>query len=199
MDINEDVYRAGELSAKLYGYFKIPHERKFLQRVKSGSSSDEQYLHEAIAEDVIEKMEDSCYYIVGPGTTTRAIMAKLGLKNTLLGVDLMYQKKLVGCDLNEKQLLSHLKGNENRAKVIITPIGGQGYILGRGNLQISPEVLRIVGRDNIILIATQQKINALSGRPLLVDTGSREVDEKLCDYYKITTGYHQSIVYKVTN
>lgn len=197
MDIDEDEYRNGILSAKLYGYLKIPYKRSYVQSAKAGSQPDERYSQEAIAFEVVEDMSDEFYYIIGPGTTTRAVMKKLDLDTTLLGVDLVHKRKLVGLDLNESELLGRIK--EKRTKLIITPIGGQGYLLGRGNQQISPEVIRQVGKENIIIIATTQKMNSLSGRPLLVDTGDREIDQLLSDYYKVITGHRESIVYKVAH
>jgi predicted polyphosphate/ATP-dependent NAD kinase len=195
MDIDEDEYRKGILSAKLYGYLRIPYRRSLVQGSKTGSQPDERYSQEAIAFEVVENMSDEPYYIIGPGTTVRAVMDKLNLKNSLLGVDLVHKKKLVGLDLNESELLERVK--EKKTKLIVTPIGGQGYLLGRGNQQISPEVIKQVGKENIIIIATTQKMNSLSGRPLLVDTGDREIDQLLSDYYKVITGHRESIIYRV--
>ncbi len=197
MDIDEEEYRRGILSAKLYGYMKIPFKKSYVQSLKAGSQPDENYSQEAIAFEVVENMSDEFYYIIGPGTTTRAVMTNLGLENTLLGVDLVYRKRLVGLDLNEAGLLRMIEGK--KAKLVITPIGGQGYLLGRGNQQISPEVIHSVRKENFVILATAQKINSLHGQPLLVDTGDRKIDQHLSDYYKIITGHRESIVYKVTH
>jgi predicted polyphosphate/ATP-dependent NAD kinase len=195
MDIDEEEFRQGQLFAKLYGYLKIPWERKLLQRLKAGSAVSEQYVHEAIAHEVVQNMENDCFYIIGPGTTTRAVMEKLNLSCTLLGVDLIYNKKLDGKDLNETQLIERIKGQAT--KLIVTPVGGQGYLFGRGNQQISPEVLKIVGKSNILIISSKHKLNALKGRPLLIDTGDKETDDMLCDYYRIITGYNEAVIYRV--
>jgi predicted polyphosphate/ATP-dependent NAD kinase len=196
MDIDEESFRRDILTAKLYGYLIIPFKKRYTQKLKAGSTPNERYSQEAIAAEVVENMTDEFYYIIGPGTTTRAIMEKLNLEYSLLGIDLVYKKKLIGKDLNESELLEKIKGNKN--KLIITPIGGQGYLFGRGNQQLSPEVIKHLGKDNIIIIATQQKISSLKGQPLLVDTGDKATNQLLCDYYKIITGYQEIIVYKVT-
>ena len=197
MDIDENDYRKGILSARLYGYLKIPFKRSYVQNLKAGSSGDEKYYQEAIAHEIIENMSSEYVYIIGPGTTTRAVMEKLSLESSLLGVDLVYKRKLIRKDVSEKELLEGIKGK--KAKLIITPIGGQGYLLGRGNQQVSPEVIKKVGKENIIIISTQQKINSLFGRPLLVDTGDATSDRLLSDYFRVITGYRESVIYKVTN
>jgi len=196
MDVNEKDLRREIVSAKLYGYLRIPYEERFLQRVKIGSSVSEKYNQESIAFDVVENMFDDYYYIIGPGTTTKAIMKKLNIDNSLLGIDLIFRRKLLGKDLNESELLKKISGK--KVKLILTPIGGQGYILGRGNQQLSPSVIRQIGKENIIIVATKQKINSLYGLPLLVDTGDEKLNQQLCGYYRIITGYRESIIYRVT-
>ena len=197
MDIDEEEFRRGHLFAKLYGYLKIPWERKLLQRLKAGSSVSEQYVHESIAHEVVGNMENDCNYIIGPGTTTRAVMTEMNLECTLLGVDLVYNKKLVGKDLNEAQLLEKIK--DQKIKLIVTPVGGQGYLFGRGNQQISPNVLKIVGKSNILIISSKHKLNELKGRPLLIDTGDKAMDEEFSDYYRIITGFNEAVIFRVSS
>lgn len=195
MDIDEESFRKGIVRAKLYGYLKIPYERMHLQSLKAGSPETESIAYQSIAEEIIENMQNDCFYIIGPGTTTRAIMEKLNLSNTLLGIDLIYNKELVASDLNETQLKSYIRGK--KVKLIITPIGGQGYLFGRGNQQLSPSIIKEIGKDNIIVVATRTKINSLYGEPLLIDTGETKLDELLSGYISVITGYRERIVYKV--
>jgi predicted polyphosphate/ATP-dependent NAD kinase len=196
MDIDEEAFRRGIVSAKLYGYLKVPFQRRLLQGLKTPSSPAEQAAMAAIAADVANKMEDGWLYIIGPGTTTRAITSRLGLDKTLIGVDVVAEGKLVAADVNESQLLKLIEGRN--AKIVVTPIGGQGYIFGRGNQQISPKVIEKVGRDNVIVVSTTGKIHSLRGRPLWVDTGDRAVDEMLSGHIRVTTGYNEQIIYRVS-
>jgi predicted polyphosphate/ATP-dependent NAD kinase len=195
MDVDEEAIRQGIVSARLYGYLKIPCERRLVPGRKSPSSPGEEAAMAAIAADVVGGMEDGWLYIIGPGTTTRAIASRLGLPKTLIGVDVVADGKLAAADANEAQLLALLE--ERQAKIVVTPIGGQGYLFGRGNQQIGPQVIRRVGRENLIVVSTPSKIHALGGRPLWVDTGDREVDEMLSGYIRVVTGYKEQIVYKV--
>lgn len=196
LDIDEDKFREDQLSIKLYGYLKIPVERGYIPGGKSPTPVSEKYNQEEIAADIIDEMSDDYYYIIGPGTTTKTIMKMLNLEHSLLGVDIIYKRKLIGKDLNEKQILEIIKGK--KAKIIVTPIGGQGYVFGRGNQQISPKVIREVGKDNIIIVATRRKLQTLRGRPLLVDTGDKELDKHLSGYYKVVTGYRERTIYKIS-
>jgi predicted polyphosphate/ATP-dependent NAD kinase len=196
MDIDEQAFRQDVLSAMLYGYLKIPFQRSLVQGQKAAISSSEQASLRAIARHVADRMEDGCLYIVGPGTTTRAITTELGLEKTLLGVDVVLGGELVAADANEARLLELLAGAS--ARIIVTPIGGQGCIFGRGNQQISPKVIKKVGRDNVIVVSTSEKINSLGGEPLWVDTGDRTVDEMLSGYMKVVTGYNEHIMYRVS-
>jgi predicted polyphosphate/ATP-dependent NAD kinase len=195
MDVDEQAFRENRISAKLYGYLRVPYEGTMIQGSKEGSSTKEELSLGGIAAEMAEKMRDEYLYIIGPGTTTKPIAEKLGLSKTLLGVDVVNRGVMVASDVNESQLLELIE--RTKAKVIVTVIGGQGFVFGRGNQQISPRVIRKVGRANIMIVATPEKLASLRGRPLLVDTGDEEVDRMLCGYFKVTTGYGRISVYKV--
>ncbi len=197
LDIDEEQYRKGNVNTKLYGYLNVPVERRFMQNKKAPSLQSEKSQQYEIAREVIDEMINDTYYIIGPGSTTRAIMEILNLQNTLIGVDLIYNKKLVANDLNEIQIFKYVSCNPS--KLIITPTGGQGYLLGRGNQQISDKVVRTIGKENIIVIATKDKIANLKGEPLLVDTGSNETNDMLKGYIKVITGYRERVMYKINS
>jgi predicted polyphosphate/ATP-dependent NAD kinase len=199
MDIDEKVLREEDrVSGKLYGYLKIPCDRKMTQSPKEASRAGENevVMMQTIADRVVDEMEEDWLYIIGPGTTTRSVMERLGLQNTLLGIDVVERKKNVANDVNEAQLIRIIDGK--KAKIIVTPIGGQGYIFGRGNQQISPEIIKRVGSDNIIVIATPSKISSLKLKPLLVDTGDEEVNQMLRGYKRVVTGYGEETVCRVS-
>lgn len=196
MDIDEEAFREGRLSARLYGYLQVPCSGELMQHLKIGGAETEESVLEAIAESVVEKMENDVTYIVGPGSTIAPIMGKLGLANTLLGVDVVENGKLLAGDVNEKQLLDLIEGK--KARIIVTVIGGQGYIFGRGNQQISADVIRKVGKENITVVATREKIFSLEYERLLVDTGDDEVNRMLCGFTRIVTGYNEELLYRVT-
>jgi predicted polyphosphate/ATP-dependent NAD kinase len=195
MDIDEDAFREGRLNAQLFGYMKIPYRQALIQGMKSGSAATEATTLEAIAFSIVDNMAEGVLYIIGPGTTTRPIAATLGLPKTLLGVDAILNRALVGADLNETQLLALVE--EYPAKIVVTPIGGQGFIFGRGNQQISPTVIRKAGPDNVIVVSPREKIYALDHQPLLVDTGDPDTDKLLSGYTRVVVGYDEVLVYRV--
>jgi predicted polyphosphate/ATP-dependent NAD kinase len=194
MDIDEEAFRQGSLSAQLYGFLRVPVRPGLVQSQKVPSTGEEASVS-AIAIDVVEKMEPGVLYILGPGTTVRAIAAEMGAKKTLLGVDVVLDRELVLADANEAQLLELV--DRRPAKIVVTLIGGQGFIFGRGNQQLSPRVIAAVGRENIVVVSAPDKLHALGQQALLVDTGDLEVDAMLSGYLLVTTGYNERAVRKV--
>ena len=195
LDIDEDQYRQEIINTKLYGYLHIPSEPAYMQCRKCSSSLSEADSFSAIADFVADTMEKDTYYIIGAGTTTRAVMRELELKNTLIGVDLVYNYELVANDIYGSQILDLI--GDKPAKLVVTVTGGQGFLFGRGNQQLTPEVLRRVGKENIIILAAKEKIIKLRGQPLLVDTGDAELDQYLSGYHYVICDYNETIVCKV--
>jgi len=150
-----------------------------------------------IAATVVEQMEDDVYYVLGSGTTVQAVMQQLGLENTLLGVDLVKNGELIATDCTASELLRLTKNAPT--VLILTIIGGQGHFIGRGNQQLSSELLERVGKDNIWLIATKTKINELAGRPLICDSQSDTINQRFSGLISITTGYRDQVIYPVAS
>jgi len=195
MDIDEGSFRSGSVRASLFGYLLVPFERRHLQAGKSAGGKNEMVEIDGVVREVSGRMLPEKLYLVGPGSTTAAVMRHLGCEGTLLGIDAIRNGRTVGKDLSEKEILRMIEpGNTG---LIITVIGGQGFILGRGNQQISPEVLRAIGKKNIIIIATPSKLGSLVGKALFVDTGDRSLDRDLCGYMRIVTGLGEETIFRV--
>jgi predicted polyphosphate/ATP-dependent NAD kinase len=195
MDIDEVSFRQGNVKAKLYGFLKVPEIKAYIQNVKSGGYSEKEAVA-GMAAEVTENMKNDILYIIGPGTTTRSIMNRLKLSNTLIGVDLVQNRQVLASDVNEKQLYNLL--GDKKARIIVTAIGGQGHIFGRGNQQLSPRVIRKVGKKNIIVVASKDKLISLKSQPLLVDTADLDLDRELCGYIRVITGFEDYVPYNVS-
>ena len=167
----------------------IPDERDYMQHGKAPSPVSEHAQQESIACDMVERMLPDTFYLIGPGSTTRTLMDEMGLPDTLIGVDLVCNKKIVQMDLSEQEILKRL--DEKPTHLILTPTGGQGYLLGRGNQQLSGRVVKKIGKENIHVLATKEKLFHLMGRALLVDTGDEEADRLLCGYTRVIVSYHE--------
>ena len=195
LDIDEEQYRQEVINTRLYGCLRIPRESDYTQCRKCSSGAGEEDSMVAIADYVADTMKKDTFYLIGAGTTTRAVMRELELPNTLIGVDLVCNYDLVASDIYGKQILELI--GDKPTKLVVTVTGGQGFLFGRGNQQLTPEVLRRVGKENIIILATKEKIIKLRGQPLLVDTGDPELDEYLSGYHHVICDYTETIVCKV--
>lgn len=187
VDLDEDALRQGKVYTSLHGYLRVPFHREYLQNKKAPTPLTDKEAQGAIALYIIDRMEKDITYLIGPGTSTQAILEGLGEKGTLVGVDVVQNGKVIQRDCTEKDLMRVVVSG--KTKLVLTPTGGQGFLLGRGNQQISPEVLRLVGKENIIVLATDDKLIKQQGRPLLVFTGDRKTDESLKGYFRVVTGY----------
>ena len=196
-DIDEEAFRLGKVRARHYGQLKVPGDLRYVQAVKQGGRESEELVLADLAAGVVEQMEPDTLYLMGSGSTVAACMAALGLENTLLGVDLVENGQLIGQDLCAAEILTRIRGR--RCRLIMTLIGGQGHLFGRGNQQLSPDVIRCVGLGNIQVLATKAKLAALAGKPLLVDTDDLQLNRALRGYLPITTGYKDQVIYPVAN
>jgi predicted polyphosphate/ATP-dependent NAD kinase len=199
MDLDEELYRKGEWKVRLYGIVKGIIEPTYIQVGKTCFESvSDDAVKDELAEhikDELEKHQD-CLFLFCAGGTIDYIAKKLTIKHTLLGIDAVYQKQLIAEDVNEGQILQLLK-KYPKAKILLSPIGAQGFILGRGNLQLSPTVIKKIGIENIIVIATPSK---LIHTPILrVDTGDKQLDHRFATqgYLMVVIGYRLSRVVKL--
>ncbi len=175
LDIDEEAFRKNKLDSSLYGYLPVPEVERSLQEGKQASSTDTSAVKnkEKIAEEVVQNLEENTLYLLGPGTTLEAITDELELPKTLLGIDAIRNGDLEGRDLNESDILD-LLGQYSERKIIVTPIGGNGFIFGRGSKQFTPEVIKKVEPENVLVVGDKAKVNKLDC--LRVDTGDAEVD-----------------------
>ena len=186
MDVDEEGVREGIVRARLFGIAKVPDDPSSLQATKdSYHSPDAEDQAEEIARYIGENMDGRTYYILGPGSTTAAVVKHIGLEKTILGVDVVRNRRLEMRDAKESDLLTLEDGDP--ARIVVSPIGAQGFFFGRGNQQISPRVIRKVGVENVIVIATPAKL--LATPELRVDTGDPELDAEFRDHIKVVVGY----------
>ena len=195
LDLDEAAYRGGQVASRIFGVLRVPAGRQ-VQGRKSPSPVSDAAAMLGIATDVVESLENGRCYILGPGTTTRAIAERAGMPKTLLGTDAYLWsaeggRLLIG-DAGARELESAIEGRPS--SIVVTPIGGQGFLFGRGNQSLSPSLIRAVGRGRLIVVATPAKLEALDGRPLLADTGDAALDAALAGYIQVVTGYHDRAV-----
>lgn len=187
LDVDENAYRAGTLKTRMYGIARTPALAGKIQAAKQVyEEQDEERAKAAIAQFIDEIMLKGTLYIIGAGTTTEAIARRLGIKKTLLGVDAVRDRRLVAADCDEKTLLALAKKYPD-TRVIISPIGAQGFILGRGNQQISAGLVRKIGIKNIIVIATPHKL--AQSPQLYTDSGDPALDREFGDSIQVISGY----------
>ena len=199
LDLDEDAYRAGEWRVRLYAKARTLVEPNLVQADKMmfAEMSEESVLLE-LAEhfrDLFQE-EPGTLYLLGPGSTLESIAKRLRLEKTLLGIDAAVGGKTVAKDLDERRILD-LLNRHPKAKLVVSPIGAQGFVLGRGNLQVSPEVMRRIGVRNLLVVATPAK---LAATPVLrVDTGDERLDAEIRrkEYLFVLIGYRTTKLHPI--
>ncbi|MFN3578930.1 MAG: ATP-NAD kinase family protein [Pseudomonas sp.] len=192
-DIDEVAFRQGQVRTRHYGELAIPEEGRFVQQVKQGGREQETLVLDDIAAGLQEEGDDITW-VMGPGSTTLGLLEAMGQEGTLLGVDVLRAGELIARDVTEQQLWELLQ-EAGEARILVTAIGGQGHILGRGNQQISPRIVRAVGLENLLVVATKSKLTTLAGRPFLVDSGDSTLDEQLTGLRRVLSGYREEMLY----
>ncbi len=195
LDIDEELYRKGVLSVRLYGVMRVLSSGNMIQGSKSPSSSDEEADMRAIAKYFKEEFFDkNTIYILGPGTTVSVIARELGVDKTLLGVDVLLDGRLVGRDVDRETLSKIVSEYNLPVKLVLSPIGGSGFLLGRGNQQIGPEVLRRVTLKDLIVVATPRKLSKI--RELRVDLGE-QLNRRFRGYIRVLVGYREEKMMRI--
>jgi predicted polyphosphate/ATP-dependent NAD kinase len=190
LDVDEEAYRAGALKTRIFGIARTPAQAGKVQVSKQVyEEPDEERAKQEIARFMEEVILPDTLYILGAGTTTEAIAHRLGLQKTLLGVDVIRNGISVAMDVNEKTLID-LTRREQNIRIVISPIGAQGFILGRGNQQISADLVRQVGINNIIVVATPHKLKEIS--ELYVDSGDADLDKAFGSSVQVISGYRMA-------
>lgn len=192
-DIDEAAFREGQVRTRHYGELSIPEEGRYVQQVKQGGREQETLVLDDIAAGLQEEGADLTW-VIGPGSTTLGLLQAMGLEGTLLGVDVLQGGRLIGCDVTEQQLWSLLQ-EAQEVRILVTAIGGQGHILGRGNQQISPRIVRAAGLHNLLVVATKSKLKTLAGRPFLLDSGDPRLDQELSGLRRVLSGYREEMLY----
>lgn len=196
-DIDEVAFRSGQVKTRWYATMKVPEAPHFLQQAKNSGVQEDELAQQDLAHELIDQLEDNTLYIVGPGSTTWVFLQELKVTGSLLGVDLLLNREVLASDVSARDIAAALEQHAGPVKIVITVIGGQGHIIGRGNQQLTPDILRKVGKHNILIIATNEKIRALGRRPLLVDSNDPELDQMFTGYMPVITGYRETILYPV--
>lgn len=199
LDLDEDKYRAGQWAVRYLYNVLTPFEPTYTQVAKQiiEESSDTESKVE-IARYVAEMMaaDPQTLFILGPGRTVEAVATEIGVGKTLLGIDAVFNGRLVAVDLSERSLLALLDQYAD-SRLVLSPIGAQGFVLGRGNLQLSPEAIQRIGIANIMVLATPSK---LARTPhLRFDTGDAGLDAKLLNlgFLPVVTGYRRQRLVKI--
>ncbi|MCY4045979.1 MAG: ATP-NAD kinase family protein [Cellvibrionales bacterium] len=195
-DIDEEALRENKIQSRWYGTLQVPAAPEYLQHLKSGGVESDDLVIDEIADEIAEIIEDNPLVIIGPGRTTHYFMQKYGFKNTLVGFDAIKDGKLFQNDLKASDLLL-LKADYPSLKIIISPTGNQGFLIGRGNQQLTPEFLSGLKKSQWCIVAPRSKLQAYNKRPLLLDTNSLVLDKAMSGLYPVMTGYKDYVYYPV--
>lgn len=192
VDLDEVALRSGRVAPRLTAALRIP-VAPAVQSRKAPTSANVAGQVQAVAAAAAALLTDGTVTALGPGGTTHAVLDRLGLDGTLLGVDIVCGGRLLASNVNEAELYEWAR--KALLRVMVSVIGGQGFVFGRGNQQFSPRVIRAAGAADIVILAPESKLAALQGRPLLADTGDAALDAELAGYRRVLTGAGQWAVY----
>ncbi len=198
-DIDEQAFREGRVRARHYADLSVPELGGYLQSVKQGGIEQEELVIQEIADYVQEIIEHDALLIAGPGSTTRDILENWHLSGTLLGVDVVVDGEIVAHDVDHQQLKAIVATHEGPVYVMVTAIGGQGHIFGRGNQVIDASIIKTIPRENLLIVASRTKLKTFEGRPMIVDTNDTELDKQLKGFLPVIAGYRDQLMYPVSD
>ena len=200
LDLDEELYRKGKWVVRLYAEAFSPNSPRWMQGSKEliQTESEEEIiigLSDHIEESIVG---DGRLVIWGSGGTLREIGGNIGFELTTLGIDATLDSEQVGTDLSESGIAKLLDSHDGPVTLLLSPMGGQGFLIGRGNLQLSPAVLSSIGIDNILGVVTPAKL--LTVRALRIETGDDSLDEEFASkrYMKVLQGYRTTRILPVS-
>ena len=200
LDLDEELYRKGKWVVRLYAEAFSPNSPRWMQGSKQLIETESE---EEIIIGISDHIEDSLVsddrlIIWGSGGTLRAIASNIGFELTTLGIDATIGGEQVGTDLDESGILALLGSHVGPTTLLLSPMGGQGFLIGRGNLQLSPDVLDSIGIDNILGVVTPAKL--LTVRALRIETGDDDLDQEFASkrYMKVLQGFRTTRILPVS-
>lgn len=198
-DLDEAALVRGEVRPRFHGELRVPEQGGFLQHTKESGRENEALALDDIVAELIERIgAEPGVYILGPGSTLAAVKRALGMQPTLIGIDVYADGRQAGTDVDARWLESWLHDHPGLAPVLVLSFTRQqGFLLGRGNLQLTPTVLRRIGRDRLWVIGTRSKLLTLEGRPLLIDTDDPALDQAWSGLIEVITGYDDRLWYRI--
>jgi predicted polyphosphate/ATP-dependent NAD kinase len=197
--MDREIAGAGEgpPSPKLYGYLRVPKISFFVPHAKASSILADERALEGAVQRLVRMTQDEHVSLLGPGMTLERVKNAVGCGGSPLAVAAVNSGRCVGRDLSETQILDAIAGKPSR--LIVGVVGGQGFLFGRGNQQLSPRVIRAVGTQNIVVVAAAEKLLALESGALLVDTGDETLDDELAGFVSVIVGAQRTLIFPVKN
>lgn len=207
LDIDEEALRVERVAARLFGSMRVPVIAGRTQARKSSTLAGEHQAILAAARGAVNQLDEHGTYAIGPGGTMQEVARLLGYAKGPLGVDIVRPADLAAAlaageapeplmrNASEREIARFAR--RGGLKLVVSIIGGQGFVLGRGNQQLGREVLSKLEPGDLIVVAPDQKLIDLRGQPLLIDTGDDEIDTRFTGIVRVVTGVATHSLYRM--